>query len=308
MRRYLAVLALVAVGAGTAPPAWLYPFNPPKTKPVYDKIELRTLPGSALRLTEAQYRNLFHAADWYPNDHPAMPAIVREGRRPDLMACGTCHLPTGGGRPENGSLAGLPAAYIVAQVNAFAAGTRNNSAHNPMLMTKIAPAISAPQLAEAARYFANLKPHRFGRVVETDRIPRVIDVPNLWHYAEGGGTEPLGERLIEVPDDYKRHEMRDPRLSYTAYVPRGSIARGATLARGWGSGTYACATCHGATYRGGIGPRLAGRSPSYLMRQLYDFKTGARGGPASAQMAQVTRRMTVADMIALAAYMGSAAP
>lgn len=308
MRRYLAVLALAATGAVTAPPAWLYPFHPPSKKPVYDKIVPRTLPGSAVKLTEAQYRDLFQAADWYPNDHPAMPAVVREGHPPDLMACGTCHLPTGGGRPENASLAGLPAPYIVAQVHAFATGTRTNSAHNPMLMRKIAPAVSAAQLAAAARYFASLRPRRFGRVVETDRIPRVTDVPNLWHYAEGGGTEPLGLRLIEVPDDYKRHEMRDPRLSYAAYVPRGSIARGATLARGWGSGAYACATCHGASYRGGIGPRLAGRSPSYLMRQLYDFKSGARGGPASAQMAQVTRGMAVADMIALSAYLGNSAP
>lgn len=309
MRRWVSIIALAALGAAAAPPAWLYPFDPPKTPPIRDAKVKRSLPGSTQRLTEAQYRDLFHAADWYPGDHPAMPPLVREGRPPELRACGTCHLPTGGGRPENASLAGLPAAYIVAQVKAFAAGTRTNSAHNPSLMASTARAAgSAPQLAEAARYFASLKPRRFGRVVEAARIPRVQLAINLWHYADGGGSKPLGNRLIEVPDDHARHEMRDPRLGYTAYVPPGSIARGAALARNWGGGRYACATCHGAGLHGGIGPRLAGRSPTYLMRQLHDFQSGSRGGPASTQMAQVVKGMRLSDMIALAAYSGQQQP
>ena len=309
MKRYCVAAALLAVGAAEAPPAWLFPYNPPpKTPPVYDNVVKGGPPGSALKLTTAQVRDLFEASDWYPSDHPPMPLAVREGRKPDQMACGTCHLPNGGGRPENASLAGLPAVYIVAQVKAFASGARGDGAHRPVIMQKIAKAVPGDQLIAAARYFATIKPHRFGRVIETDTIAHVTSRPGPWHYTGAPGTEPLGGRLIEVPDDYKRHEMRDSRLSYTAYVPRGSIARGRALAQHWGGGAFACATCHGATFQGGIGPRLAGRSPTYLARQLYDFKSGARGGAASVQMAQVTRGMSVADMVALAAYMGNAAP
>ncbi|MGL4314407.1 MAG: c-type cytochrome [Sphingomonas sp.] len=309
MRRYLALVALLAMGAAEAPPAWLFPFNPPsKTPPKYDTVVKRGPPGSALKLTEAQNRDLFHTADWYPTDHPPMPLAVREGRPPDQYACGTCHLPNGGGRPENASLAGLQASYIVAEVKAFASGARGDGAHRPVIMQKIAKAVPADQLAAAARYFASIKPHRFGRVVETVNIPHVTSNPGPWHYTGAKGTEPLGGRLIEVPDDFERHEMRDSRLSYTAYVPAGSIARGKDLAQHWAKGAYACATCHGASYQGGIGPRLAGRSPSYLARQIYNFKSGARGGAASAQMAAVTRDMTINDMVALAAFMGNSAP
>ncbi|OQW45679.1 MAG: hypothetical protein A4S16_00350 [Proteobacteria bacterium SG_bin6] len=310
MRRW-AWVALLCLGAteAEAPPAWLYVFQPPAETPSYDTRERRTLPGSPTQLTEAEYRSVFRVADWYPEDHPPAPPAVTQGERPERRACGSCHLLTGGGRPENASLAGLPADYIIEQMRLFASGERINTPHNPVSMTATARAISPAQLAEAAGYFAALKPRRFGRVVEAAMIPRVRTAGNLWRLDDAGGTEPIAGRLIEVPDDFARHEMRDPRLGYTAYVPPGSIARGAALARSWGGGgAMACASCHGPDLRGDVGPPLAGRSPSYLARQLYDFKSGSRGGPASAAMAEVTRKMTLADMVALSAYIGSRAP
>ena len=40
-----------------------------------------------------------------------------------------------------------------------------------------------------------------------------------------------------------------------------------------------CATCHGQGLKGlGNVPPLAGRSPTYTVRQLYDFQSGARAG------------------------------
>lgn len=141
MRRYLVALALLAVGAAEAPPAWLFPYNPPSKPPVYDNVVKIGPPGSAVKLTEAQIRDFSHAADWYPHDHPPMPLAVRAVRRADQYACGTCHLPNGGGRPENASLAGLPAPYIVAQVKAFASGVRGDGAHRPVIMQKVAKAI-----------------------------------------------------------------------------------------------------------------------------------------------------------------------
>ena len=60
----------------------------------------------------------------------------------------------------------------------------------------------------------------------------------------------------------------------------------------------------------GLGPipGLAGRSPSYVVRQLYDFKTGARAGAWSGLMTPVVDQLSVDDMIAVAAYVASLSP
>jgi cytochrome c553 len=55
-------------------------------------------------------------------------------------------------------------------------------------------------------------------------------------------------------------------------------------------------------------PRLAGRSPSYIVRQLYDFKVGARTGGGSELMKPVVASLTLDDMIDLAAYVASLPP
>jgi cytochrome c553 len=55
-------------------------------------------------------------------------------------------------------------------------------------------------------------------------------------------------------------------------------------------------------------PGLAGRSPSYLVRQLYDFQHGMRAGPWSPLMAPNVIKLTLDDMVALAAYAASLPP
>ncbi len=45
--------------------------------------------------------------------------LVYAGRAPDVRACGFCHLPNGQGRPENASVAGQPAEYIVQQMRDY---------------------------------------------------------------------------------------------------------------------------------------------------------------------------------------------
>jgi len=119
---------------------------------------------------------------------------------------------------------------------------------------------------------------------------------------EGGGMEPLkADDIVEIPDDNLRAEARDTRASWTAYVPPGTLNRGKQLAT-----KYQCATCHGANLDGiGPVPPLAGRSPSYTMRQLFDMKTGARRGPWSALMKNVVTSMSVQDMAAVAAFAAS---
>jgi len=62
------------------------------------------------------------AADWFPNDHPAMPGIVAHGRTPAIRACSLCHYPNGKGKPENASVIGFPASYFMEQMREFRDG------------------------------------------------------------------------------------------------------------------------------------------------------------------------------------------
>jgi cytochrome c553 len=136
--------------------------------------------------------------------------------------------------------------------------------------------------------------------------------PGAGHFhapSPGGGTEPLGRRIVEVPKEGERFELRDSRVRFVAWVPRGSVARGEALARTGGGVTAACASCHGPALRGGgTIPGIAGRSPSYVVRQLYDMKHGARAGTSAALMKRTVEKLAVDDMIALAAYLATLAP
>jgi cytochrome c553 len=87
-------------------------------------------------------------------------------------------------------------------------------------------------------------------------------------------------------------------------VPPGSIAKGEALVA-----TINCASCHGPGLHGlEPAPALAGRSPVYILRQLYDFKSGARAGLMGGPMKLVTEQLTLDDMIAAAAYIASLPP
>jgi cytochrome c553 len=55
-------------------------------------------------------------------------------------------------------------------------------------------------------------------------------------------------------------------------------------------------------------PPLAGRSPTYLVRQLYDFKHGVRAGNGSVLMQPTVGRLEIEDMISIAAYVASLPP
>jgi cytochrome c553 len=113
---------------------------------------------------------------------------------------------------------------------------------------------------------------------------------------------------VEVPSDTWQWELGNPHADFTAYVPKGSIARGEKLVAS-GDGAAPCRTCHGPDLRGvGNIPPLAGRSPSYLTRQLYDIRHGTRRGPAVARMLPEVAHVTPADRIAIAAYLASLPP
>ena len=76
-----------------------------------------------------------------------------------------------------------------------------------------------------------------------------------------------------------------------------------------GGKTIPCAICHGVELKGlGLVPPIAGRSPSYLTRQLYDIQSGSRHGDNAALMKGVVANLTDDDFIAITAYLASQTP
>ncbi len=309
MNRLLAILVTAAMpltGALAAEdiPAWAYPVNPPGAAAAQkDDGTLIRVPDSSIAMTRTQMAGRESVPDWHPEDHPEMPAIVKNGRE-GVRACGYCHQPTGVGRPENASLVGLDEEYIKRQVDNFRKGDRQGAEPRRIpqnLMIGLSKNVTPEEVAIAAKYFASLKPKSFVKVVEADIAPKTIVTGGMLAMAPEGGMEPIGSRIIEVPEDLERAENRDSRTPFTAYVPKGSLAKGEGMVAGRG-----CAMCHGAGLTGiGDTPRLAGRSPSYLVRQLYDFKNGKRSGASAAPMRPIAADLSLDDMIAIASFLAS---
>jgi len=295
------------------PPQWAYPVTPPDFKFPPDDGSIRKVPDSKAGYTRTQVSDRFLAPDWHPEDHPEMPPIVAHGRKPDVLACGYCHRADGPGGPENASLAGLPYAYIVQQMSDYKNGTRTTALPDRVpqaWMIKLAKAATEKEIQEAARYFSSLKPRQNIRVVETDRVPKTYVGSWILVAEAGKESEPLGERIVETPEDLERFESRDTHATFTACVPVGSIRKGASIANGEGTEkALACATCHGKDLRGqGTVPSIAGRSPSYVMRQLYEFKNGFRAGKNAALMKRPVAGLSGNDMLSVAAYLASLKP
>jgi cytochrome c553 len=313
----LAVVLWAAAGAHAAtlpPPEWAYPIDPPAapSAPPDDRTP-RHVPQSRAAYTDAQLADLFLAPDWHPEDHRPAPEVVRHGRRPDVYACSHCHRMGGSGGPENAKLAGLPADYIVRQLQDYQHGARSTAVPTRLpqrYMIKIAKALTPPDMQAAAAYFAALTATANIRVRESAQVPRTH--AEGWRLAAdaGGATQAIGHRIIELPDVPRNFERRDSRTTFTAYVPPGSLARGRVLATaGAGGATLACATCHGPQLQGmGLAPPIAGRSPTYLLRQLYEIQAGIRAGANAVPMKISIAALSLDDLIAAAAWAAALPP
>jgi cytochrome c553 len=301
MRAVIAVLSLLASAAIAADDInWAYPVAP-QAEPLYDRGP-KQLPGSSRRYTQAQIDDPFNTPDWFPDAHPAMPEVVARGRKPAVQACAHCHLPTGDGHPESASLAGLPATYLARQMAAFRNGERKGVRAD--LMIPIAKAISDAEARVASDYFAGLVPGALTKVIEAPTaMATYVGAGGMRFALADGGMEPIGRRIIALPQSVERVSLRDPRTGFAYFVPPGSTARGEALV------ASACGSCHGPDQTGaGEAPGIAGRPPTYLFRQLNDYKSGARSGPAAQSMRSVVEKLTVDDMIAIAAHLGSREP
>jgi len=210
------------------------------------------------------------------------------------------------------SPAGLPASYIVRQLNDFKNDLRHSAdprKGNSNTMVMLAKAMTDDEIRTAAAYFAAVTWRPHVQVVETDLVPKTRIQGELFIPTAKELTEPTGNRIIEVPEDWERVELRDPKASFVSYVPKGSVAKGEALVASGGGKTIACAICHGVGLKGlGDVPNIAGRSPGNIARQIYYFQTGDRGGPSAALMKAVVDKLTGDDALAIAAYVASLEP
>jgi cytochrome c553 len=310
---FTVLLLPVVAAAAEDVPSWAFFFpdtNPPPTQ-IQNAGDLQTLAGSTRSYTQAQINDLKNPPDWFPDQHPPMPKAVATGGDGMLFACASCHLVSGMGHPESSSLAGLPARYMRRQITDFRNGSRTNhmmvdgvpQKNGVQYMIAVANAVSDEDSRAATDYFARLKPIRWVRVIESATVPKsYVNASYMRVASPGSDTEPLGDRIVELPQDFNRQVMRDPRSGTVAYVPIGSVARGKTLLPN-------CAGCHGLRLNGTRDvPAIAGRSPIYTFRQLYFFKDGSRNGPAAEPMTAAVTNFSQDDMIAIAAFAASLAP
>lgn len=311
----MAPMALMAVtmvglagGAADKDMLWAYPvasavINKP---PVPEPEGKQKLPGSDQGHTQSELDLMSIAVDWFPQQHQAMPKIVRDGTDNGGYACASCHLANGLGHPESGDLVGLTPEYFIKTMAEYRSGVRKD----PIRMTSIGQSTSEHDVREAAAWFASLKPPtpHWTRIVEAAKVPKTYLGQGRMRFIDpDGGTEPIGNRIITIPEDAGRARARDPASGFIAYVPPGSLARGKALVEKGGNGkTFQCALCHGEGLKGAANiPRIAGVHPIYIVRQLYSFKSGANGGPEAQLMKPVVANLTDADIVALAAYVGS---
>ncbi len=331
MRRLVLVLilGLVAVSAGVpaadhSMPLWAFGYKAPPppagapapapapAQPAAPEVA-RTLPGSTGSFTRSQIYSRFSPADWFPNAHPPMPEIVAKGREAaNLWACSFCHLQHGRGRPENAPVSGVSVSYFVQTMMDYKNGKRKSSdprKRNANLMVGFAKAMTDEEIRTAAEYFASIPwQPLWVKVKETTTVPKTHIDNGLFIPNEGAETEPIGKRIVEVPENEDLSEnLRDPRSGFIAYVPVGSVKKGEWLVTTGGDGkTVRCAVCHGPDLKGlGPVPGIAGRSPSYLIRQIYDMQVDARKGEWTPLMKPVVEKLDEDDLIAIGAYVAA---
>ena len=278
----------------------------------------RRVEGSSATYSRMEIRDGHNVVDWFPGDHPPMPDIMRHG--PESLeaergwGCGHCHLPNGKGRPENAPPAGQPVDYTIQQLRDMRDGLRYSAdprKPNSPTMNALAKAMTDEEMREAAEYFAAMPWTPWMRVIEADLIPEMhLEPGNMYVTVGTEPTEPLAGRIVETPEDaHQANFLRNPRSGWVVYVPLGSLARGEELVTTGAGKTIQCGICHGPDLMGLANiPAIAGRSPSYMMRQLYDMKRGTRNGVSVQLMKPVIANLTVDDMTDIVAYLASIVP
>ena len=305
-----AIIALPPMLSAAENTPWAYPVAP-KGAPKRDPAKIVTQPGSEKKYNEVEINNPYGPPDWYPGDHPPMPPVVANGRREEPRACSLCHLVTGDGHPESAGVNGLPESYFLRTLHEFREGKRNGGRSGVMIA--ITKGMTDAEMKEAAAYFGKIRPAKgYVKVIEAAEVPKTYVGAGAMRFVSKGadaGMEPIGQRIIMLPEDQTKARLRDPRSGFVAYVPPGSLAKGRALVNGAGGKGVACSICHGDGLKGLANvPRIAGLHPIYIARQLHLFKEGDRTGPDSALMKKPLANLTNDDILSVAAYVASLTP
>ena len=236
----------------------------------------RSVPGSTVSLTVAQTRDAYNPPDWFPDAHPPMPPVG--GAWP---AEGDARVRLLSSRQRPG-----PARERVAR---RAAGGVHRSADGRLQERRSQERRAEDGAAQrddpgregghrrrrsrtAAAYFSSFPFKKWIRVVESKDVPKTR-IAGSMHVPTNDGTEPLGRRIIEMPEDLERTEIARCVVADLSPTCRSAASREASrwCKTGGTARRVACGTCHGADLKGlGPVPPLAGRSPSYTVRQLFD--------------------------------------
>jgi len=305
------------------PPPWAYglktplgspsseePTPTPTDKLAVDDGKAISLPGSPVSLTLTQMRNQ-GTVDWYPGDHPKMPEIVEQGRKPGVLACPACHYTNGKGDPANATIEALPYDYFVQTMKDFRGGLRKSAdprKYNTPNMIQYAKEMTDDEIQASAKYYGSIPLISRIKVIESKTVPKTrLVAAGLYFPLPGNETEPLGNRIIEMPETPEAFIYKNPRSNAVVYVPVGSIKKGERLVMEGGDGeTIPCNYCHGSDLLGlGRIPGIAGRLPGYMVRQLFDMQNGARTGTWTEMMTPVVEKLTIDDMIDIGAYLAS---
>ena len=272
---------------------------------------LKKMPGSTGAFTLAQIRDAFGPADWFPAITRRCPTSSRtaSGRTCAPAACATTR--TARAVPENAGVAGLPVAYFIQTMADFKSDARKSAdprKANTNVMIAIAKGMTDEEIKAAAEYF------RLDEVDAVDQGRRsehgAEDAHRRRHVpqARGGGQGADRPAHHRGAGRHRAHRGAS-RSAFRVHSPtcRSAASR---RARRWsrpgGGKTTQCAVCHGADLKGlGPVPGIAGRSPSYTVRQLYDMQQGTRKGVWTDLMKPVVAKLTNDDMLALAAYTAS---
>src|SRR5580698_9580289 len=215
MKALIGVVILCAAGAQAQQTAaktfaWAYPVPDPPPSAAADAGP-KTLPGSTKSYTQAQIDDQFKPPDWFPQEHGPLPRVVETGIQ--AQACGSCHLMSGLGHPESANLAGLSVAYMLRQMEDF----KNNLRKDPKVyepsaraarMNNIAAGLPEEEMRKAVEWFAALKPAVWYKVIEATTVPKTwVTGGRMRLPLPAGGTEPLGNRIITLPQDPARVEL-----------------------------------------------------------------------------------------------------
>ena len=214
------------------PPPWAYGLktplgSPPSEEPTPTPTEklavedgkVISLPGSPVSLTLTQMRNQ-GTVDWYPDDHPKMPDIVSQGRKPGVLACPACHYTNGKGDPANATIEALPYDYFVQTMEDFKAGLRKSAdsrKYNTPNMIKYAQEMTDDEIKASAKYYGAIPLISRIKVIESKTVPKTrLVAAGLYFPLPGNETEPLGHRIGQsapqpVTDEIACRAVRPPR-------------------------------------------------------------------------------------------------